>query len=142
MKISTKGIYALEIMVDLALCEEDNDGQCLEKIKNIAARRELSEKYLERIISLLKKAGLVASVRGAYGGYFLARSADQISVLDVLCAVEGDLAPVQCLINPEECGLVGGVCPTKGTWSDVWELIKDTVRETTIADIKKLTLVI
>lgn len=137
MKISTKGIYALEIIVDLAI---HSDPENLESIKNIAGRRNLSEKYLERIVGMLKKAGLVTSVRGAYGGYYLAREAKDITALEVLTAVEGDLSPVECLTKDTECGIECDVCPTRGTWNQMWDLLKDSVKDTTIEDIKKLSL--
>lgn len=137
MKISTKGVYALEVLVDLALYGENGK---LESIKNIAARRDLSEKYLERIIGMLKKAGLVKSIRGAYGGYYLAKPAREISVLEALTAVEGDLAPVDCLTKSTECGIECDICPTRATWNQMWELLKDSIKDTTIEDIKQLSL--
>ena len=85
MKISTKGIYALEIVADLAV--HTGNGK-LESLGNVAQRRALSEKYLERIVKSLKAAGIVESTRGAHGGYALKCSPDQIYVKDVLNAVE------------------------------------------------------
>lgn len=137
MKISTKGIYALEAVVDLALYGDEEN---LESIKNIATRRDLSEKYLERIFGMLKKAGLVNSIRGAYGGYYLAGAAKDISVLDVLTAVEGDLAPVECLTKNTDCGIDCDLCPTRGTWNRMWQILKDTIKDTSIEDIKKLVI--
>lgn len=134
MKISTKGIYALEVAVDLACYASD---ERRESIRSIAARRDLSEKYLERIVSLLKKAGLVSSTRGASGGYCLARPASQITVLDVLMAAEGDLAPVECLVKSTDCGIACSACPTRGNWNQMWTLIKNAVKDTTIEDILK-----
>lgn len=132
MKISTKGIYALEIIVDLAVHTEPEQ---LESLKNIADRRQLSEKYLERIAGMLKKAGLVRSVRGAYGGYCLARPAEEITALEVLQAVEGDLAPVKCLVYSEDCKIECEKCATRGTWGEMWERIKDVTQNLSIAEL-------
>ena len=85
MRISTKGIYALEIVADLAMHSTEDSW---ESLKNIANRRNLSEKYLERIMKGLKDNGVVVSVRGAYGGYCLAKNAEEITAYDVLAALE------------------------------------------------------
>lgn len=135
MKISTKGIYALEVAVDLAIYA-DNEQRM--SIRSVAKRRKLSEKYLERIVSMLKKKGIVKSTRGAYGGYCLARDPKEILVLDVLMAAEGDLAPVQCLTKETDCGIDCEGCATRGTWNHIWELIKNAVDSISIAQIKEL----
>lgn len=132
MKMSTKGKYALEIVIDLAM---HSDGEHLESLKNIAERRKLSEKYLERIIKGLKETGVVRSVRGAFGGYCLEKDPKDISVLEVLTAVEGELAPVQCLIQETDCGIDCTICPTRYTWETMWNIIRDTVRDRSVADI-------
>lgn len=132
MKISTKGIYALEIVTDLAL---HSDREHLESLKHIAGRRKLSEKYLERIVKALKDAGIVQSVRGAQGGYCLAGEPDGITVKEILCAVEGELAPVECLTKATDCGIPCGVCPTRGTWEKLWETIVEVTEEVTVEDI-------
>ncbi len=93
MKISTKGRYAVRVMLDLAL---NNSGECI-KVKEIAGRQGISEKYLEQIIAVLHKAGYVKSVRGAQGGYRLAREPEAYTVGMVLRLTEGSLAPVACL---------------------------------------------
>lgn len=135
MKISTKGIYALEVAVDLAI-HADNENRV--SIRSVAERRKLSEKYLERIVSMLKKANLVKSTRGAYGGYCLARDPKDITVLDVLMAAEGDLAPVQCLTKDTDCGIDCDGCATRNTWNHIWELMKSVAGDTSIAQIKDL----
>lgn len=132
MKISTKGIYALEIVTDLAL--HTGDGK-RESLVNIAQRRKLSEKYLERIVKSLKEAGIVESTRGAYGGYGLKCAPGEISVKDVLCAVEGSLAPVECLDFSSECKADCHVCPTRGTWQKIWDCILDVSENVYISDI-------
>ena len=110
----------------------------LESLNDIAKRRNLSEKYLERIMKLLKEAGLVKSVRGAYGGYCLTKEPGEISVLEVLRAAEGQLAPVSCLVENTECGMECEICSTKSTWGEMWEQILDTAAEVTVADIAEI----
>ena len=92
MKISTKGRYGLRAMIDIAVYREKEPVP----ISKIAERQSLSERYLEQMMSLLRKNGLIRSVRGAGGGYVLARDASEISVGDVLRALEGSLEPVDC----------------------------------------------
>ena len=93
MKISAKGRYAVRVMLDLAL---NNTGECI-KVKEIAARQGISEKYLEQIIAVLNKAGYVKSVRGAQGGYRIAKDPADYTVGMILRLTEGSLAPVACL---------------------------------------------
>ncbi|WP_050639985.1 MULTISPECIES: Rrf2 family transcriptional regulator [Clostridia] len=135
MKMSTKGQYALEIVADLAL---HSGRDHLESLKNIAERRKLSEKYLERIVKALKEKGIVKSVRGAYGGYCLEKEAEELTVLEVLTAVEGELAPVHCLTRESNCGIDCGLCPTRNTWEEMWKTMNDAVGRVTIADIVRV----
>ena len=93
MKISTKGRYAVRVMLDLAT---NNTGEYI-KVKEIASRQEISEKYLEQIISVLNKAGYVKSIRGAQGGYKIARDPSNYTVGMILRLTEGSLNPVACL---------------------------------------------
>lgn len=132
MKISTKGIYALEIVTDLALHTSDRKR---ESLGSIAQRRKLSEKYLERIMKALKEADIVESTRGAYGGYGLKYSPDKICVKDVLNAVEGSLAPVECLTRAADCKIECDICPTRETWQQVWKCILSVVESVYISDI-------
>ena len=90
MKISTKGRYGLRAVLDIAMQDE------AASVSSIAARQFISENYLEKLIAMLKKAGIVNSLRGAQGGYVLAKPAEEISVGEVLRALEGDLNPVDC----------------------------------------------
>ena len=132
MKISTKGTYALEIIVDLAMHSEPDR---LVSLRDIALRRQLSEKYLERIAGMLKKAGLISSTRGAYGGYCLAKEAENITVLEVLKAVEGNLAPVKCLVYSTDCGIDCEKCPTRGTWGELWQRIKGVAESVSVEEL-------
>ena len=100
MKISTKGRYALRVMIDLA---ENNTGNYI-PLKDIAARQDISEKYLESIISALTKAHFLEGLRGKGGGYKLTREPAQYTVGSILKLTEGSLAPVACLDdNPNKC---------------------------------------
>ena len=92
MRVSTKGRYALRMMIEFGL----NPDQCT-KISQVAARQGISDKYLEQIVSLLHKAGYVRSIRGAQGGYMLTRKPEEYTVGMILRAAEGSLAPVSCL---------------------------------------------
>lgn len=131
MKVSTKGIYAIEAMVDLAIYSKNG----VESIKNIAARRELSEKYLEQIIGALRRANLILSTRGAAGGYQLAKPADEITVYEILQATERNLAPLDCLYKETECGIDCNHCATRTMWSQLWDAIKSVATTTTIGNL-------
>ena len=126
MKLSTKGRYGLRALIDLARYSEMEPVS----ISCIAERQNLSERYLEQLMSLLKKAGLIKSIRGAGGGYVLAKDAGEISVGDVLRALEGSLEPVECAgyDSDEECAASGG-CVTKYVWKRINESINQTVNE-------------
>ena len=124
MKLSTKGRYGLRAMIDLARYSEDEPVS----ISSIAARQDISERYLEQLVGLLKKAGLVRSIRGATGGDVLARNVREISVGDVLRALEGSLEPVKCaaFYSEEGCMAAEG-CVTKYVWQKINESINETV---------------
>ena len=92
MKISTKGRYALRLMIDLAI---NDDGKCI-RIRDIAKRQEISDKYLEQIISILNRAGYIKSVRGPQGGHRLAKHPSEYTVGMILRLTEGSLSPVAC----------------------------------------------
>ena len=97
MKISTKGRYALRLMIDLAM---NSNGKPV-SLKDVAQRQEISDKYLEQIISILHKAGYVRSVRGAQGGYLLRKEPEEYTVGMILRLTEGSLAPVSCIEDDE-----------------------------------------
>lgn len=137
MKVSTKGIYALEVAVDLAINSSEHT---LVSLNSIAKRRNLSEKYLERIIGPLRKAGIVVSARGAFGGYRLARPAKEIMVSAILEATEGNMAPVDCLsIDFDKCAFGCDKCVTRKMWQQMWEEIKNVIGTTTLEDLVKKT---
>lgn len=131
MKISTKGRYALRLMLDLAL---NNTGECI-TIKSIAARQEISEKYLEQIITVLSRAGFVKSTRGAQGGYRLAKEPKDYTVGMILRCIEGSLAPVACLDDtPNECNRAD-TCATLTLWKELNDAINSVVDRVTLADL-------
>lgn len=131
MKISTKGRYALRLMLDIAL---DHSGNPV-RIKDIAARQEISEKYLEQIISALNKAGFVKSIRGSQGGYLLTREPDQYTAGMILRVTEGPLVPVSCLEDEvNTCGRQS-CCATLRLWQMLNAAICDVVDQVTLADL-------
>lgn len=131
MRISTKGQYALEAMLVLALAGEfDNTS-----IRQIGEQTQLSDSYLEQIFSLLRKAGLVVSIRGNQGGYRLANKASEIKTGDVLRAAEGSLAPVRCTDQNLDCCTNQEICPTRPVWRLLEETILKTVDHLTLADL-------
>lgn len=131
MKISTKGRYAVRVMLDLAL---NNTGECI-KVKDIAARQGLSEKYLEQIIAVLNKAGYVNSVRGAQGGYRIARDPKEYTVGMILRLTEGSMAPVACLEEgAPECERCD-TCETLAVWKELSDAINRVIDGVTIADL-------
>ena len=131
MKISTKGRYATRVMLDLAL---HDTGECI-KAKDIAARQGISEKYLEQIISILNKAGYVKSVRGARGGYRLAKAPKEYTVGMILRLTEGSLAPVACLEDGADACERWDTCETLDVWRDLYGAINQVVDGVTIADL-------
>ena len=126
MKLSTKGRSGLRALIDLA----QYSGEAPVSITSISARQELSERYLEQLMSMLKKAGLVKSIRGAGGGYVLAKDMAEISVGDVLRALEGSLEPVECAgLEPDGGCKAADYCVTKYVWQRINDSISRTVDE-------------
>ena len=131
MKISTKGRYALRMLYDLALHHDEG----YVSLKDIADRQGISKKYLEQIVPLLNKTGLLRTNRGNKGGYMLSGTADEITVGDVLRATEGSLAPVACLeFEPNECPRAGD-CSTLFIWEGLFKTITDYLDGITFSDI-------
>jgi Rrf2 family protein len=131
MMISTKGRYALRMMLDMDL---NNTGDPV-RIKDIATRQEISDKYLEQIVSVLNKAGFVKSIRGPQGGYKLTKTPEQYTVGEILRLTEGSLAPVTCLENEvNECERQEN-CVTILLWKKLDSAIKGVVNYTTLADL-------
>ena len=131
MKISTKGRYALRMMLDLALCD---DGTFV-PLKEIAERQQISIKYLEQIVSLLSRAGFVKSVRGTGGGYKLAKKPEEYTVGMILRLTEGNLAPVSCLEFEENTCPRAAECSTLCVWQKLYGAINSVVDNITLADL-------
>ena len=131
MKVSTKGRYALRMMIDLA---KQQKGDSFVPLRDIADRQGIEIKYLEQIVSLLKKSGLIQGVRGNSGGSRLTRDPAQYTVREILQVTEGNLAPVACLDNPANpCPRREG-CPTLAFWEDFSQCIGDFLEKRTLQD--------
>lgn len=132
MKISTRGQYGVRAMVELAL----NYGKGPMPLKTIAQNQELSEHYLEQLLGALRKAGLVSSVRGAYGGYELNRSPKDILVGDIVRVLEGPIAPVDCVdeTNEQVCSRID-CCATHLLWERLREAIENVLDSVTLQDL-------
>ncbi|MCR4661873.1 MAG: RrF2 family transcriptional regulator [Clostridia bacterium] len=133
MKISTRGRYALRVIIDLA----EHNSENYIPLKDIVSRQEISQKYLEGIMTDLAKAGLLEGQHGKGGGYKLKRSPEKITVGDILRLTEGDLAPISCLEkNAEPCSRVAE-CRTLPMWENFYNLVKNYFDGITIADLMK-----
>lgn len=132
MKISTKGRYALRLMLDIA---EHSEGDTPVSIKDIAKRQGISYKYLEQIIAVLNKAGYVRSTRGPQGGYLLKRSPEEYTVGMILRLTEGSLAPVACVEeDAPPCERMSG-CATVKVWKKINQAVNDVVDDITLEDL-------
>ena len=131
MKISTKGRYALRIMVDLA----QQQSSAFIPLRDVSERQDISEKYAEMIVGLLSKTGFLFSSRGKGGGYKLARPPEAITVGAVLKAVEGSLAPVSCLEIPNNVCPRADRCVTLPMWRELERRIDEYLESVTIADL-------
>lgn len=131
LKISTKGRYALRLLIDL--CENQGDG--FVALKDIAARQDISKKYLEQIVPALTGDGMLKTSRGFQGGYRLAREPEDISVGEILRLTEGSLAPVACLDGePNECPRCAD-CLTLPVWQGLERVINDYLNGVSLRDV-------
>ena len=130
MKISTRGRYAIRVMLDLA---EHNTGEYI-PLMDIAKRQEISEKYLEAIVASLSKNGFVRSLRGKGGGYQLLRAPEEYTVGMILRLTEGSLAPVACVEDEDTCDKMND-CATVLVWKKMNEAINQVVDSITLADL-------
>lgn len=133
MKLTTKGRYGLRAVVDLAVNTNDE----AIALSQIAERQGISINYLEQLIAKLKKSGIVNGIRGAQGGYVLAMPAEEISIGDILRALEGDLSPVDCneINNSEQPCSNSDVCVTKYVWKRISDSINDAVDGIMLSDL-------
>ena len=131
MLISTKGRYALRVMIDLA----EHQAEGFIPLKVIAERQEISEKYLESIIKLLVKARLLNGVRGKGGGYQLTKAPEQYTVGSILRLTEDSMAPVSCLESGADACPRAAVCRTLPLWQGLDKVIRDYLDSVTVADL-------
>lgn len=130
MKLSTKGKYGLKAMFELAL---SSNGEPV-SLKYIAKKQGISDQYLEQIFSILKKAGLVKSVRGAQGGYYISKEASEITVADILKVLEGDMAFTECLLDKDLCENFDS-CAMKYVWAKIKESIEEVTNSISLQDM-------
>ena len=132
MKISTKGRYALRLMVDLGINSTNDEYVSL---KDVSERQGISAKYLEQIVTPLSRAGLVRSIRGAQGGYRLSKKPDSYTAGEILRAIEGSFAPIACLeTETNECERYAK-CPTVGFWEGMYKAISDYMDSVTLQQL-------
>jgi len=134
MRISTKGRYGLRVLLDLAIFGTKDKPRML---RDVATNQNISEKYLSRLVIDLRRGGLISSVRGAGGGYKLARPPKMITILDVLESMEGPVAIVDCLDRPDVCGRVHQ-CPPRILWSQINQKVRHLFAEYTLQDLLDL----
>ncbi len=130
MKLSTRSRYGVRLMIALAVAGGDKSVF----LKDIAASEDISEKYLSLIVIPLRAAGLLRSIRGARGGYALAREPRDISLRDIVEAVEGETCLVNCVKDPDVCKRVS-VCPARDTWTQLSNTIKEAMAVVTLAHL-------
>lgn len=131
MKISTKGRYALRMLIDLA---QHQDGGFI-SLKEISARQDISKKYLEQIIPIFNRTGILRAGRGPQGGYMLAKSPDKFTIGEILRITEGSLSPVDC-VDQDPAGCERRLeCPTLPVWQGLSKLINDYLDSITLQDI-------
>lgn len=130
MKVSTKGRYALRMLVDL--CEHECEGYI--PLKKVADRQDISKKYLEQIIPLFNNTDILISARGNQGGYRLGRLPKDVSVGEVLTIAEGSISPVSCVDEEMDCERLKN-CPTRKVWQNLDTVIKDYLYHVSLQDI-------
>ena len=130
MKLSTRGQYGTRALLDIAL--HGGNGPVL--LKDIARREQISLQYLGHLITPLIAAGIVRSVRGARGGLWLAKPSQEIKLSEVLQLLEGSLAPVECINNPETCSR-SNLCVTRDVWAEMKRAMDGVLESTTLQDL-------
>lgn len=130
MRLSTRSRYGTRAMLELAL----HYGQGPVLLKEIAERQEISKKYLDQIITTLRAANLVKSVRGAHGGYILAREPSSIKLSEIIQALEGPVSPVNCVDDPSLCSR-SIHCVTRDVWTDIKKAIFQVLDSMTLEDL-------
>ena len=130
MKVSTKGDYGVRALVELAHHYGEGPVQSAE----IAARQEVPEPYLDQLLTTLRRAGFIRSVRGPQGGHALIRSPDEVRLSEVMTALEGSLAPIACVDDPDACTRTGG-CVQREVWERVRDATVEILEHVTIGDL-------
>ncbi|AQT69599.1 Cysteine metabolism repressor [Anaerohalosphaera lusitana] len=130
MKLSTRSRYGLRALLDLAKHVDEGPLQ----IKSIADREDISSKYLEQLMAILKSAGLVRSVRGPKGGYMLAKKPEEIRLSDVFVTLEGPMTPVECVEHTDYCSRCTD-CITRQVWIEIHQAIMTVLESTTLQDL-------
>ena len=130
MKLSTKARYAVRAMIELS--REYGKGPL--QLKMIAKRQDISDKYLEQVLSPLRVNGLIFTLKGSRGGYVLSRAPEEITLYDVVHIVEGSLAPVDCVDNNEICSR-RELCVTRDVWSKLKEVIIRELKSVNLAEL-------
>lgn len=133
MKISTKGRYAVRLMLDIA---EHSNGENI-SLKDIAKRQNISLKYLEQIVNSLSKSGYLRSQRGAQGGYKMTKKPEEYTIGDILRVTEGKMAPVDCLEDEVNMCPRADLCPTIKFWSGLYDVINEYMDSVTIKDLMR-----
>ena len=129
MWISTKAQYGLRALIEIG----KRPGEAV-PLKDVAQQQDISQHYLEQLAAQLRRSGFIRSVRGARGGYKLARSPQLIQAWEVVVAMEGSLSPVSCLEDEGNCARVGA-CATEGLWRRVEDAVRGVLGATTLADL-------
>ncbi len=130
MKISTKGRYGLRILIDLAM----NESPKPRLLRDIAMSQQISEKYISRLVIDLRRKGLVRSIRGVNGGFHLGKKPQDVTLLDILEAMEGPISIVDCVTAPSKCKR-NAHCAARGIWLQLNEGIRGLMGKITLADI-------
>lgn len=131
MMVSTRGRYALRVMIDLAKQDREN----YIPLRDTAQRQGISEKYLESIVKALTRAGVLEGLRGKGGGYRLTRSAEEYTVYEILKLTEGNLSPVSCLECEGKSCERAAQCPTLPVWQELDQMIRKYLEGITVADL-------
>lgn len=131
MKISTKGRYAVRLMLDVAVYGSDKNVS----MRDVAERQNISMKYLEQIVSQLAKVGYLKSIRGAQGGYRLTKKPSEYTIGDILRTTEGALSPVACLDDEINRCPRAGQCPTIDFWQGLYDTVNNYVDSVTLEDL-------
>ncbi len=134
MKLSTRTRYAVRAMIELAQNEASRPLQ----LKVIAQRQDISIKYLEQLMAVLRSAGFIRSVRGSRGGYVLAKPASQIRLSDILHCLEGPVATVDCVADADRC-VRAAECAARRVWVKVQQAIDDVLQAITLQDVVEMT---